>query len=303
MQSKTCIVVAGPTAVGKTDTAIELARHFNTSIISADSRQCYKELNIGVAKPDASQLNAVPHYFINSHSIVEEVNAATFEAYALNAADEIFKSSDYAIVVGGTGLYIKAFCEGMDEIPSIPPVIRQQIIQDYGQFGLGWLQEEVRVNDPRYYESGETNNPQRLMRALEVKRFTGASITSFQKASKKERSFQIIKTALELPRETLYYNINTRVDQMLNKGLLEEVKALLPYAHYNALQTVGYQEIFEYLQGKTSLDTAIDHIKKHTRHYAKRQLTWFKKDLSYQWFAAGDRQALLEYVHVRKSTK
>jgi tRNA dimethylallyltransferase len=303
MSTKTCIVVAGPTAVGKTAAAIALARHFNTSIISADSRQCFKELNIGVAKPDNDQLQAVRHYFINSHSITEEVNAAVFESYALNAAEEIFHSSDYAILVGGTGLYIQAFCNGIDAIPTIPATIRENVIAGYQQGGLSWLQEQVSSHDPVYYATGETSNPQRLMRALEVKLHTGASITSFHSRPAAERPFHIIKTALELPRPALYRNINHRVDQMMEAGLLNEVKSLTAHAHRNALQTVGYRELFEYLDGLITLEAAVENIKKNTRHYAKRQMTWFRKDPKFHWFSAGDLEALIVFLDTRKSTK
>jgi tRNA dimethylallyltransferase len=302
MPQKTCIVVAGPTAVGKTAAAITLARHFNTSIISADSRQCYKELNIGVAKPDSTQLEAVRHYFINSHSITEDVNAAVFESYALAAAEEIFRSSDYVIMVGGTGLYIQAFCNGIDPIPPIPPAIRQKVISGYNEAGLSWLQEQVSVQDPGYFAGGETSNPQRLMRALEVKLHTGVSITSFHTASVTRRPFEIVKTALELPRAELYRNINHRVDEMMEAGLLGEVSALTPHAHRNALQTVGYSELFDYLNGMSTLETAVENIKKHTRHYAKRQMTWFRKDQAFQWFHPADEKGLIDFITARDFT-
>ena len=282
--------------------AIRLAQHFNTKIISADSRQCYKELNIGVAKPTDEQLAAVQHYFINSHSIFDDVNAAAFEDYALAAADEIFKSSDYAIMVGGTGLYIKAFCEGMDEIPAIPVPIRNQVIADYEKFGLSWLQQEVKDKDPDFFETAEIYNPQRLMRALEVKRATGLSITSFYSSSKKSRPFSIVKAGLELPRDQLYGQINVRVDQMMQQGLLEEVRGLMPYAELNALQTVGYKELIAFVRGAITLEDAIAAIKTNTRHYAKRQMTWFKKDHVIQWFHPDDFHGLTCYLNPRRST-
>lgn len=281
---KQVIIIAGPTAVGKTAVAIALARHFHTSIISADSRQCYKELNIGVARPSEEELKMVPHYFIASHSVTEEVNAASYEQWALAKAQEILQEKDTVIVAGGTGLYIKAFCEGLDEIPDVPEEIRQNIIQQYNEKGIGWLQQTVQQKDPAFYAAGEIQNPQRLMRALEVTEATGQSILSFQKGKKTERPFRIIKIGLELPREELYNRINARVDEMMKMGLLDEVKNLLPQKDLNALQTVGYAELFGYLDKKISLDKAIDDIKKHTRHYAKRQLTWFKKDKDFTWF-------------------
>jgi tRNA dimethylallyltransferase len=279
----TVIVICGPTAVGKTSFAIQLAEELNTEIISADSRQCYKELNIGVAKPSMEELQCVHHYFINSHSIHDDVNAGVFEEYALNAAHTIFRSHRTAVMVGGTGLYIKAFCEGIDEIPAIDKSIRQQVIDLYEAHGIKYLQNELAQKDAQFWKTAEQQNPQRLMRALEVLLSTGKSIRTFQKGKQEERPFNIIKIGLELPREQLYNQINMRVDQMIEQGLLEEVKTLLPDKNLNALQTVGYREIFGYLDGKINLGQAIDNIKTNTRHYAKRQLTWFKKDAAIEW--------------------
>jgi tRNA dimethylallyltransferase len=293
MKPKTCIIISGPTAVGKTSLAIELAMYLNTDIISADSRQCFRELNIGVAKPSAAQLQQVKHYFINSHSIHDEVNAAVFEQYALDAVQHIFETHDTAVMVGGTGLYIKAFCEGMDEIPAIDPLVRDSIAAQYREGGIEWLQNEARVQDPDYYATGEIQNPQRLMRALEVKLSTGRSIRSFQQGKKAARNFAVIKIGLDLPRETLYQHINHRVDDMIQQGLVEEVKSLIPFQSLNALQTVGYTELFDYFSGKHLIDEAIDTIKKNTRHYAKRQLTWFRKDESMKWFSPLDYNQIL----------
>jgi tRNA dimethylallyltransferase len=279
----TVIVICGPTAVGKTSFAIQLAEELNTEIISADSRQCYKELNIGVAKPSMEELQCVHHYFINSHSIHDDVNAGVFEEYALNAANTIFRSHRTAVMVGGTGLYIKAFCEGIDEIPAIDKSIRQQVIDLYEAHGIKYLQNELAQKDAQFWKTAEQQNPQRLMRALEVLLSTGKSIRTFQKGKQEERPFNIIKIGLELPREQLYNQINMRVDHMIEQGLLEEVKTLLPDKNLNALQTVGYREIFGYLDGKINLGQAIDNIKTNTRHYAKRQLTWFKKDAAIEW--------------------
>jgi len=283
--NKTCIVIVGPTAVGKTSLAIEVAQQFHTKIISADSRQCYKELNIGVAKPSAEQLRQVEHYFINSHTINEEVNAAIFEQFALKKAAAIFKNNDVAVMVGGTGLYVKTFCNGIDEVPVIDPAIREKIIADFEWEGLEWLQNEVEKNDPLYFEKGETKNPQRLMRALEVKLSTGRSIIEFQTQQKKQRDFNIIKIGLELPKEQLHKNINSRVDTMIKAGLLAEVKKLLPFKKLNALQTVGYRELFGHIAGDLLLEDAVEIIKINTRQYAKRQMTWFKKDGEVKWCA------------------
>ncbi|MGC4103970.1 tRNA (adenosine(37)-N6)-dimethylallyltransferase MiaA [Ferruginibacter sp.] len=281
--TKTCIVICGPTAVGKTSFAIQLAQQLNTEIISADSRQCFKELDIGVAKPSAAELQLVPHHFISSHSIHEEVNAVVYEAYALQKAHDIFKQHDTLVIVGGTGLYIKAFCEGIDELPAVDPTIRENIVADYEQNGLEWLQNEVAANDPVYYAKGEIKNPQRLMRALEVKLSSGRSITEFQTQQKKQRSFNIVQYGLELPKEQLHKNIHDRVDIMMQQELLHEVTQLLPYQQLNALQTVGYRELFDHLQGKLSLDEAVERIKINTRQYAKRQMTWFKKNKDVKW--------------------
>lgn len=279
----TCIVIVGPTAVGKTSIAIEVAQHFNTKIISADSRQCFKELNIGVAKPSPSELNRVEHYFINSHSIQDEVNAALFEQYALEKTSDIFRNNKVAVMVGGTGLYVKAFCQGIDELPVIDQAIRQSIIAGYEAEGLEWLQKQVEKNDPVYYLKGEIKNPQRLMRALEVKLSTGRSIMLFQTQQKKKRDFNIITIGLQLPREQLNEKINRRVDAMMQAGLVEEVKQLQPYQKLNALQTVGYREIFAYFDGSISLHDAAEMVKLNTRQYAKRQMTWFRKDKEVVW--------------------
>jgi tRNA dimethylallyltransferase len=283
MRNKTCLIIAGPTAVGKTSFAIEVAQHFHTEIISADSRQCFKELNIGVAKPSHEQLQKVKHWFINSHSVTDEVNTKVFEAYALEKMEDIFRDHDVAVMVGGTGLYIKAFCEGLYELPGIDSEIRDSIVKDYSEKGIGWLQEEIRTHDPLFYSKGEMQNPQRMLRALEVKLSTGRSLFEFHSNTKKQRGFKIIKTGLTLPKEQLHDNINTRVDQMMESGLLDEVKSLLTYKHLNALQTVGYRELFDHLEGKATLQQAIEQIKINTRQYAKRQMTWFRKDKQIRW--------------------
>ena len=273
----------GPTAVGKTSFAISLAQHLKTEIISADARQCYAELSIGVARPSLEELSKVPHHFIASHSVNETVNAQVFENYALAKADELFKTHHSAVMVGGTGLYIKAFCEGLDLIPAIDPAIREDIIKQYEKLGLRWLQKEVSVKDPMYWAKGEQQNPQRLMRALEVMLGTGASIVSFQIKNKITRPFNIVKVGLELPRAQLYERINQRVISMVENGLETEVRNLLPQNHLNALQTVGYSEWAPYFEGNLSKEKVIENIQQNTRHYAKRQMTWFKKDPEITW--------------------
>jgi tRNA dimethylallyltransferase len=294
---KTCIVIVGPTAVGKTSLAVKTAQHFQTKIISADSRQCFKELNIGVAKPSVEELEMAEHFFISSHSIHDNVNAAVFEQYALQKINEIFRNNDIAVMVGGTGLYVKAFCNGIDEVPVIDPAIRKEILAGYEREGLEWLQKQVEKNDPVYFARGEIKNPQRLMRALEVKLSTGRSIMVFQTQQKKKRDFDIIKIGLELPREQLYKNINSRVDAMIKAGLVDEVKKLEPYKKLNALQTVGYRELFGHLTGDLNLEDAIEIIKINTRQYAKRQMTWFRKDEEVKW-CEPDFERMMEKVKI-----
>ena len=282
----TVYIVVGPTAVGKTKYAIELAQKLQTEIISADARQCYQELNIGVARPSNEELAQVKHHFIASHSIHDTVNAGTFEAYALAKTTELLAKFGTVVLVGGTGLYIKAFVEGMDQIPAIDPAIRSQIQEDVSLKGMDWLQTQVQAKDPAYWASadqGEQQNTQRLSRALEVVTGTGQSILNFQQQSKKSRPFNIQKIGLELPRAQLYDRINQRVVQMVNMGLEEEVNALRPQFHLNALQTVGYQEWLPYFEGQQSKAAVIEAIQQNTRHYAKRQMTWFKKDAEINW--------------------
>ena len=300
-KNKTVIIIIGPTAVGKTSVAIELAQYFKTEIISADSRQCFKELNIGVARPSEKESKMARHHFIASHPIAigpvyNNVNARTFEEYALQKVSELFQKHNLVIMTGGTGLYIKAFCEGLDEIPEVPEEIRTEIIFSYEKYGLNWLQKEIQQKDPAFYQSGEIQNPQRLMRALEITETTGKSILDFRKGKKKQRNFNIVKIGLELPKEELHRNIDARINAMMEAGLVEEVRNLLPFKNLNALQTVGYSEIFDYLDGKLSLEEAIELIKKHTRQYAKRQMTWFKKDKEIKWFNSRGLQEIKNYL-------
>ena len=299
---KTVIIIAGPTASGKTALSLQLAKHFNTEIISADSRQCFKELNIGVAKPTEQELQSIKHYFIDSHSIHDNVNAQVFEKYALKAAEKIFQKNDVTIMVGGTGMYIKAFCEGIDEIPEIDIDVRGEIIKNYKEKGLLWLQNEVEKTDPIFWRDAEQKNPQRLMRALEVIVSTGKSVTTFRTNKKIQRSFSIKKIGISMPKEQLHANINTRVDEMIRQGLIDEVKSLYPYKNLNALQTVGYKEIYNFLDKKITLPEAITQIKTNTKHYAKRQLTWFKKDKQITWIQSTNFK-LIENKSLRKELK
>lgn len=288
----TVVVLAGPTAVGKTAMAIRLAEKLGTEIISADSRQCYRELSIGTAKPSEAELQAVPHYFINSHSITAEVNAAMYEQLALRYADEIFSRQPFAVVTGGTGLYIRAFLEGMDEMPPVPETLRHRLRQQYEEKGLAWLQETLAEKDPAFYATAEIHNPHRLLRALEIFEATGRSIAGFRSNTRRQRDFNVIKIGLQLPRELLHENIHRRVDNMMDAGLVEEVRSVQAFRHHNALQTVGYAEIFEHFDGKLTLTQATEAIKTHTRQYAKRQLTWFRRDAEIQWFDAREADAV-----------
>lgn len=276
MSNKQCIIIAGPTAAGKTAEAIRLALSLDTEIISADSRQCYRELKIGVARPTAEELATVPHHFIANHSIEENITAAAFEEEALACLEEIFKKHDHAIVCGGTGLYIKALVEGLDEIPQVPAEIRKKIRENMDQGGIKTLRDNLLALDPGYAEKGDVNNVNRMMRALEVIVHTGNPIRQYQKGSKAVRDFSVEYRIIQPQREILYERINKRVDGMIELGLEEEVQSLLPYQQSVALQTVGYQEFFDFFAGKISRESAINKIKQHTRNYAKRQMTWFR---------------------------
>jgi tRNA dimethylallyltransferase len=293
---KILIVVAGPTAVGKTVAAIELAEHFNTVVVSADSRQFFREMAIGTAKPNAAELATVKHYFIDSHSIAEPFSVGDFEKQGLALLDELFKTHDHVILAGGSGLYIKAICEGFDDLPIAHPSIREKLNQELEEKGIESLQQKLRFADPVYYEEVDLGNPQRIIRALEVFESSGKPISSYRQATVNKRPFDIIKLALNLPREVLYNRINERVNVMVQQGLLAEVNALLPYRHLNALNTVGYTELFDYFDGKTSLDKAIEMIKQNTRRFAKRQLTWFRKDGLFHWFQANDPDLLDQMI-------
>lgn len=293
---KFIIQVAGPTAVGKTALAIRLAKHFNTEIISYDSRQCYKELSIGVARPSAQELSEVTHHFIASHSIHESLNAAWYENYALSLTKTLFEKYKVVVIAGGTGLYWNAFAKGMDAVPAIDPSVRISLIDSYEKYGFDWLSTMLHKKDPAFVAVGEMKNPQRMLRALEVITATGKSILEFRSQEKTARDFTVISIGLELPRQELVARIHTRVDWMMEQGLLEEVRSLLPFTSLNALQTVGYAELFAYLNQEISLDEAVEKIKINTRQYAKRQMTWFKRDLSTSWFNPSNYTDMLKLV-------
>ncbi|TGE23973.1 tRNA (adenosine(37)-N6)-dimethylallyltransferase MiaA [Hymenobacter aquaticus] len=280
----TLLVVAGPTAVGKTALCVQLAQHYQTDIISADSRQFFRELSIGTAKPTPAEMQGVTHHFIDSHSITEDYNAGRFEADCLALLDELFQRHRVVILTGGSGLYLQAVTEGLDEMPLADLTVRAALQRELAEHGLAPLVAELERLDPVTHARIDRQNHQRVVRALEVTRSTGQPFSSFHTPKvAKERPFQTVKIALSREREELYQRIDQRVDQMLDAGLLAEVTALLPYRHHNALQTVGYQEIFGYLDGLYDWPEAVRLLKRNTRHYAKRQLTWLRRDPQYHW--------------------
>jgi tRNA dimethylallyltransferase len=290
------ITLVGPTAIGKTDLAIQMAQHFSTEIISADSRQIFKEMSIGTAKPSSKDLSLVKHHFINSHSIHEDFSVGQFEKEGLAILTQIFKTNRTAILAGGSGLYVNAITQGFDDLPVAPPSLRKELNDTLSENGITYLQEELQKLDPEYYAEVDIHNPQRLIRALEVYLHTGNKFSALRKNKEKKRPFQIIKIGLKMEREALYERINRRVDLMMEAGLLEEVQTLLPNRHLNALQTVGYQEIFDYLDCKCSLADAVSQIKQNTRRFAKRQMTWFNRDPEINWFEPNQYQSILQFV-------
>ena len=290
---KTLIVVCGPTAVGKTQFAIALAEKLHTEIISADSRQLYKEIPIGTAQPSTEELQRVKHHFVANLLLEEDYNAGVFERNALELLENLFQEHDTVVCCGGTGLYIKALCEGLDDVPKANKLIREQLIERLEHEGLETLQCELQNLDPVHFEKMDVQNPQRVIRALEVCLSTGKPFSSFHEGAKKQRTFKIEKIGLELPREELYDRINKRVDLMLEAGWLEEAKSVFDKRHLNALNTVGYKELFTYLANEMTLEEATEKIKINTRRFAKRQLTWFKKDVEIKWFESPTIQQVL----------
>ncbi len=278
------IVIAGPTAVGKTSVAIEVAQALDTHILSCDSRQFYQEMNIGTAKPTKEELATAPHHFINSLSVTETYSVGDYERDALAKLEELFQTHDKVILTGGSGLFIKAVCEGLDQFPEVPVSVREEVEQLYEEKGIRILQQELQQVDPTYYAQVDLSNPHRLIRALSVYWASGQPFSSFRGQEKQERSFEPIYILLEREREELYDRINQRVDRMLEAGLEEEVRSLLPYRNYTALQTVAYQEFFDYFDEKTDHEECVRLIKRNTRRYAKRQLTWFRKQAHWQRF-------------------
>lgn len=292
----TLIVVAGPTAVGKTKVAIALAKLLKTEIISADSRQIFREMNIGTARPSHQELAEVPHHFIATHAVTEPFNAAAYADEALKLINDLSEQYEHLILCGGSGLYIKAVCEGFDQIPEVDPEIRISLIRGYSARGLAWLQAQMRDLDPEYFASMDQQNPQRIIRALEVKIGTGLSIGAFRDRPKARRPFSVVKVGLERDRGILNEAIDSRVDNMVEAGLFEEAARLYPYRDLNALRTVGYQEIFDYMDGKYDRDEAIRLLKQHSRQYAKRQMTWFRRDPGFTWFSPDDLAVIHAFV-------
>ena len=297
--AKSLVCVVGPTAIGKTAQGIELARALDTVVLSADSRQFYREMDIGTAKPSQEELATVHHYFINSHSVIAEYSAGDFEREALALLADLFIHRDVVVLVGGSGLFVDAVCQGLDDLPKPSPGIRSRLNELHGDKGLAHLQEMLKAIDPVYYGEVDIHNPQRVIRALEVYESTGKPFSYFRRQQVTARPFQVIKIGLNADRELLYQQINMRVDRMMERGLLEEVKSLLPYRNRPPLQTVGYAELFDYLDDLCTLEAAVDKIKQNTRRYAKRQLTWFRKDQEIQWFEPKASQAIISFVKDR----
>ena len=293
------IVIVGPTGSGKTDLSITLARRYDAPIISADSRQIYRGMAIGTAQPTPEQLQSAEHHFIASHDVSQTFNCGAFAQQALALLDKLFVEHPTVIVVGGSGLYIKALCEGMDDLPEVDEQLRNRIAREYAEGGLAPLAEELRECDPAYYEQVDRSNPARVLRAIEVCRATGLPYSAMRKGERAQRDFDIVKIGVERPREELYNRINRRVDAMMTEGLEAEARAMLPYRNNNALNTVGYRELFDCFDGKISRDEAVELIKRNSRRYAKRQMTWFGRDTEIRWFDPLQVDEIVNYIDSR----
>lgn len=295
---KTLVVIGGPTAVGKTTAAIHIARHFGTEIISADSRQVYKELNLGTAKPNQQELDQVKHHFINSHSIHKPLSAGEYEKEANATLKSLFKKYPLIVAVGGSGLYIKAITDGLDHIPETDPEIRTELNTIFEKNGIDPLLKELESADPEIYKNLDLQNPRRVIRALEVYRTTGTPLSVFQKdKSEHTKDYSVLKIGLEMERSDLYQRIESRMDEMIRNGLEDEVRALLPYKELSSLQTLGYSEIIKYLEGKYDYEECLRLLKRNSRRYAKRQMTWFKNQEDMVWFKPKDLSGILTYIN------
>ena len=294
--SKTLIVITGPTAVGKTDLCLDIAKFFGIPIINADSRQIYREIKIGTAAPTEEQLQQVLHYFVGTHALTDYYSASIYEQEVMSLLDTLFQTSDYALLSGGSMMYIDALCNGIDDIPTVDDETRNTLKRRLAEEGLESLCEQLRVLDPEHYEIVDKKNPRRVVHALEICLMTGRTYTSFRTNEHKERPFNIIKIGLTRDREIIYERINRRVDIMMEQGFLDEARSVYPLRHLNALNTVGYKELFAYLDGTWSLDEAIERIKGNTRRYARKQLTWYKKDPLVTWFSPDDKKLILNHI-------
>ena len=293
----TLIVLIGPTGVGKTELSLSIAEHFQTCILSADSRQLYQELKIGTAAPTPSQLARVPHHFVGTLGLTDYYSAAQYEADVLEKLEELFQHNDTVVLTGGSMMYVDAVCKGIDDIPTVDKETRELMLQRYEEEGLETLCAELKILDPEYYQIVDLKNPKRVIHALEICYMTGKAYTSFRTQKHKERPFRIIQIGLTREREELYDRINRRVDEMMQEGLLEEAKSVYPFKHLNSLNTVGYKEIFNYLDGEWSLDFAIEKIKQNSRIYSRKQMTWFKRNPNIQWFHPEQKEEIMNYIN------
>lgn len=296
LSDKTLIVITGPTAVGKTRLSLDIAKHFDIPIINADSRQIYKELSIGTARPTPEEMQEVKHYFVGMLGLEDYYSASLFEQQVLELLEKLFRDNDYALMAGGSMMYIDAVCDGIDDIPTIDNETRQTMKQRLEDEGLEKLCEELLRLDPEYYMIVDRQNPKRVVHALEICTMTGRTYTSYRKREKKKRPFRIVKIGLNREREELYNRINVRVDQMMKQGLLKEASDMYPRRELNALNTVGYKELFDFLDGRWSLEEAVERIKGNTRRYARKQLTWYKKDPQIKWFHPDQKEDIINYI-------
>ncbi len=302
-QRPTLLVLTGPTGVGKTELGLRLAEYLHTPVINADSRQIYREIPIGTAAPTAEEQQRVRHYFVGTHSLTEDYNAGQYERDVLDLTGELFRTHRTLLLTGGSMLYIDAVCKGLDDIPAATPALRKAIAEDYRTRGLGWLQDEVRQADPDYWAEVDQQNPQRLLHCLEVCRTTGGTFSSYRRQAQAERPFRIIKIGLTRERASLYGRINRRVEQMMEAGLEEEARRVYPLRHHNSLQTVGYRELFAYFDGTCSREEAVALIQQNSRHYAKRQLTWYRRDGDMHWFPLDEAGTMDGHTENKQDTQ